>query len=752
VISTLVGIKLGILNASAYAGCLRGVPITIRFILIGIVLAVCVRSAVGQTLTTIDFTYPDRAALLADGWDFLARTANGGVRNTEQTNGTVPPDVSYNQAVHPGVVRIPADVGDLWASANNTRNSLFRDLATNWSSVRLELAFAPSQPFQQVNLMIYQDDDNYFEVGHVYGYPTNEQVGVSRENNGTPTTLAAVAFTATNLHLRMDRDLEYGDLSSFYSLDGTNWMALGTGAPGLVRPRLGIWVGGSPGGYPFADLRRLEIVTTNMPVATTLALQPPELVFSTVVGQVLTNHQKLRVNHRGPQRLSWTMTNLPTWLVVTATNGATGVGEGVHQATVQFVAEGAANNPQPYTVSAIVNPAARARLATWKGGKSGVMSVSVDDGLGKMYGVLRTNGQVGTYVMNGTNAPSFYNEYYTNGMELGCHLVDHPCTIFAGSNLVYEIEANLNGLAATTLQSSNDIISLVWPCGVNNDDMRGRAGEYFLSTRGYNINALEDATPADFMKLKSFNSHEHDPFGYNPSAAPNPADLKTVVDEAIVAGKWANLVFHGFDNDDGAVAYAVGKDIWVDTIGAVTKYIHQRDRTVISNYVEGVGMVQFDCYRLPIAPSRVRSFESAIGTNDLVTLAVSLGSVGVISNLTVDGVATTNYTTRLVGADTLLYLDTVVTSTPKRMVVNYTSITNLPPINLSVAVVDATNLVVSWNSVSNYTYRVQYKNDLNDQTWHDLIPDSYAISSQTSVTNPIPADQAQRFYRVRLIP
>jgi len=59
-----------------------------------------------------------------------------------------------------------------------------------------------------------------------------------------------------------------------------------------------------------------------------------------------------------------------------------------------------------------------------------------------------------------------------------------------------------------------------------------------------------------------------------------------VVDAAIAQGKWASLVFHGLENDDGAVAYSVGKDIWVAPAGPVMKYILQRDRTAISNYVE----------------------------------------------------------------------------------------------------------------------------------------------------------------------
>ena len=42
---------------------------------------------------TINFIYSNRAALLADGWDFMARTAAGAARNTEITNSGNGPEI-----------------------------------------------------------------------------------------------------------------------------------------------------------------------------------------------------------------------------------------------------------------------------------------------------------------------------------------------------------------------------------------------------------------------------------------------------------------------------------------------------------------------------------------------------------------------------------------------------------------------------------------------------------------------------------
>src|SRR5690606_36573181 len=88
----------------------------------------------GTEILTLN--YPDRSSLAADGWDFLARTASGIIRDTEQISGAV---VSYSESG----IQVPADVGDLWEGSNTTRNSLFRDLPQNWTSVCAAVSFAP---------------------------------------------------------------------------------------------------------------------------------------------------------------------------------------------------------------------------------------------------------------------------------------------------------------------------------------------------------------------------------------------------------------------------------------------------------------------------------------------------------------------------------------------------------------------------------------------------------------------------------
>ena len=79
-----------------------------RYLLFIVGLLVFYQLSYSQTYL-YDFTYADRSSLLADGWDFIAVTPSNGSRNTEQTSGAV---VSYDQQAHPGVLRIPVDVGE----------------------------------------------------------------------------------------------------------------------------------------------------------------------------------------------------------------------------------------------------------------------------------------------------------------------------------------------------------------------------------------------------------------------------------------------------------------------------------------------------------------------------------------------------------------------------------------------------------------------------------------------------------------
>ncbi len=714
-------------------------------------LAVVWASAAPAAITSFVFDYPDRASLLADGWSFIAHWDSAfypfvTYRDTEMTNGAV---VSYDQVEHPGIVRIPVDSGDLWSSYNNSRNTLFRTLPDNWISVRLAFAFWPTQDVQQASLMIYEDDDNYLSIAHAHsgGY---ERVAMVREFAGEPNILNTAPITTTNLFLRLDRDLGSDTVTGLYSLDGTNWVVLDHAWQTLENPQAGIFAGGSYGGFPNADLQELDIVTTDNPPPPVIRVDPTNLVFNATVGQPCTNSQQLRVMTRAQDpAVSWVASTGASWLTCSTTVSntpgttdvsvdTTGLTPGAYKAPL-MITGGSGAVPTNAWVRLIINPATRASFTTWRGGKSGAMSVSVDDAQPTAFDDLSTNGFCGTYFINGTSVPAFFTSYLHAGMELGGHTVTHSCLSQNEATCDWDIANNIAAICTSTRVSRTNVMSFDWPCGAGASNIVEKtvAATYFLSARGYNINQLEDPSPYDFMNLKSFNSHEHAP-------GP-PSDLKTVVDAAIAQGKWFNMVLHATNDDDGAIVYAVGKDIWVAPIGSVTKYILQRDRAIITNYWETPDTIGFEVCRLALSSSRNREFEAAIGPQDLLTMKVDLSGFPPLSGVLLEG-SPLPFVTNSIGGTNFAIFDLAVTPslqmvslrTDFLLIIRECSLTN-------------EQVTLTWTSLPGHLYRLQSR-DTVESAWNDLAPDVPASSGSTTSGTDTNSLAQQRFYRVIQLP
>jgi Beta xylosidase C-terminal Concanavalin A-like domain/Secretion system C-terminal sorting domain len=604
-----------------------------------------------------NFIYNDRVSLLADGWDFIALTRTGNPRNSEQTSGAV---VSYDQQVHPGVIRIPVDEGDLWEGINNTRNTLFRSLPAGWTSIRLKIAsFDPSQNNQQATLAAYQDDDNYVQISRTF--EGINQIMFTSESEGKAVNLISVPETATTaICLRLDRDSIAKIMTSYYSTDGQTWIKVGDVSQTLDNPRLAIETGASPGGYPNADFEWAEVSTLPLPQAEDkLNAFPGSLVFSAREGEESRVTRSVFISTSKGNIIRWNQSSDVPWLAADLKNGVTdgivkvsaltaGLKAGIYQGSINLESSQSVTGPVTIAVTLIINPEGPVEPLTWKDGKAGAMSVSVDDGQPSAFYELNNNNFKGTYVTNGSTPPSFYSSYSQAGMELGSHLINHPCAPVSDDDLVnVEILPNLSGLCTYTPVTVNKIITLVWPCGYTNYREQDVAYEYFLSARGYNINKLEDSAPENFMNLRSYNSHEHPPYP--------PSDLKTVVDSAVLLKKWFNLVLHNLTNDDGAISYAGTKDIWVAPIGTVIKYILQRDRFIMNGYSENSDQITFNVSRLALPVTASRNFEEAVEPDDITTLKADIDADRMVENVLIDGVKNQFHTGLLNGRRVLLF-------------------------------------------------------------------------------------------------
>ena len=213
----------------------------------------------------MDFTYASRSALLAAGWDFLAKTFSGVARDTEETSGLV---VSYDQTAHPGSLRIPINSGDIWENTNDSQNTLFFSLPDIWHSIRLKISGVNlDADLQQVGIVAYQDDNNFVIINRYYNsaLPGSQTVEFGFESLGSYEAIDRVAAPAgTVIYLRLDKASATNTITAFFSTDGINWQQLsGSVTQALTSPRLAVLTGAnqSSTSFPSVDVNYAEIIT-----------------------------------------------------------------------------------------------------------------------------------------------------------------------------------------------------------------------------------------------------------------------------------------------------------------------------------------------------------------------------------------------------------------------------------------------------------------------------------------------------------
>jgi gliding motility-associated-like protein len=424
-----------------------------------------------------------------------------------------------------------------------------------------------------------------------------------------------------------------------------------------------------------------------------LHAHPGSIVFNAVQGHSLSDTRSIFIFTSLGTTINWSQSKDVSWLTPDLQNGVTdgilkigvnitGKQPGIYYGNITIQSPQSSAGPVIVSVTLVINPDVPVKITTWRDGHNGAMSVCVDDSKSSGFDELQANGFKGTYVLEGVSPPSFYTDYYNAGMELGSHTVDHPCYAVSDDVLrTQEIEPNILALCTNTPEPCKDVISFVWPCGFTNYREQAVASEYFLSARGYNINQLEDATPDNFMNLKSYNSHESTPYP--------PSDLKTVVDAAVDQQKWFNLVLHDYTNDDGAISYANSKDIWVNSIGTVIKYILQRDRFILTNYNASYDRITYNVSRLQIPSSVSKNFEDAFGPNDVITMQIDIDDSKTVENVFINGVSNPYQTKNLNGNIVLFTNVSLASSLTKTVEIKY----HVTTIGLTITGVTANNKV-----------------------------------------------------------
>jgi gliding motility-associated-like protein len=401
-------------------------------------------------------------------------------------------------------------------------------------------------------------------------------------------------------------------------------------------------------GYPvhiFMLLLFCGVVNINSSVlfADEFRAYPASVVFNEIEGNASSAHRSILLfTTTDGGALSWSLTKNASWIntdinggttdgVLKITVNTTSLQHGTYSGNIVLHAPLSTAADVVISVTLIINPDVPVIATTWKDGYDAAMSVSVDS-RNTGFDVLQSYGFKATYFTQDEPTPSYLIDFYNAGMEVGSHTINHPCFSVTDDRMKYtEIEPNVSAICTGTPEPCKDVISFAWPCGFTNYREESDAGIYFLSSRGYNFNKLEDPTPDDFMNLKTYNSHEHDPVP--------PSDLRTVIDTAVMQKKWFNMVVHQlYDAFPTDIGYAATKNIWVERIGTVVKYILQRDRFILTDYTSNSSGISFSASRLAIPSTPSKNFELAFYPADVTTLQIDYDDSKAIDNVYVDGV------------------------------------------------------------------------------------------------------------------
>lgn len=211
-----------------------------------------------------------------------------------------------------------------------------------------------------------------------------------------------------------------------------------------------------------------------LPTATqsqTLAIAPTQVVFHATEGSSCDGAQTLTIAAR-LDGLTSSLTTDAAWLVVAGGTGQTpvvaslsaqcaGLTVGTHSAVV--TATPTSGEVAAIPVLVVINPAIPVEVTTWKDGHAGAFSSTTDDGQLAGFAAEQAAGVKATFVMNGTEPPSGYDDLVAAGMEVGSHLANHTCYELTEDDLRSNIESNLAGLHMVA--AADDVTSLAWPCG-----------------------------------------------------------------------------------------------------------------------------------------------------------------------------------------------------------------------------------------------------------------------------------------------
>ena len=148
----------------------------------------------------------------------------------------------WSLTANPGFLHLVTR-GTLNKTANNLENILLTPVSDIDYRIITKVTFSPTENYHRAGLLVYEDDDNYFQVTRAYS--DGDRVRIKTEIGGVTSVTSAVGdVPETTLYLRIDKC--GNDYYGFYSLDGTGWEFIGQYNLALSNTYVGLLAANGP--------------------------------------------------------------------------------------------------------------------------------------------------------------------------------------------------------------------------------------------------------------------------------------------------------------------------------------------------------------------------------------------------------------------------------------------------------------------------------------------------------------------------
>jgi beta-xylosidase len=186
-------------------------------------------------VSTISLTYPVHGSnfklipLPFTTWtdDFSSTTLNSQWHWIRQN------PTHWSLTTNPGYMQITTDATHI--TNTNVTNLLVQPAPVGSYSIETKLGFTPTQNYQIAGLLIYQDDNNWMQLGRAFCNNSSGCVGdgvyfdsVINGNLDGSNFATVLNPLPTNVYLKIAR--QGTQYSGYLSLDGTNWGLIGNHA------------------------------------------------------------------------------------------------------------------------------------------------------------------------------------------------------------------------------------------------------------------------------------------------------------------------------------------------------------------------------------------------------------------------------------------------------------------------------------------------------------------------------------------